>query len=70
MSAQGDCEFLVQRARKLVQQEPVGCQGLADHGLQPLPHRLQHPGLFETLPGRVQCEMLLKVTEQCFNTLE
>ncbi|XP_069872675.1 integrator complex subunit 10 isoform X5 [Dipodomys merriami] len=26
--------------------------------------------LFETLPGRVQCEMLLKVTEQCFNTLE
>lgn len=27
-------------------------------------------GLFETLPGRVQCEMLLKVTEQCFNTLE
>lgn len=28
------------------------------------------PGLFETLPGRVQCEMLLKVTEQCFNTLE
>lgn len=29
-----------------------------------------HTGLFETLPGRVQCEMLLKVTEQCFNTLE
>ena len=29
-----------------------------------------HPGLFETLPGRVQCEMLLKATEQCFNTLE
>lgn len=28
------------------------------------------PGLFETLPGRVQCEMLLKATEQCFNTLE
>lgn len=27
-------------------------------------------GVFETLPGRVQCEMLLKVTEQCFNTLE
>ncbi|XP_010623090.1 integrator complex subunit 10 isoform X3 [Fukomys damarensis] len=26
--------------------------------------------LFETLPGRIQCEMLLKVTEQCFNTLE
>ncbi|XP_038152479.1 integrator complex subunit 10 isoform X2 [Cyprinodon tularosa] len=26
--------------------------------------------LFETLPGRVQCEMLLKATEQCFNTLE
>lgn len=31
---------------------------------------LSHPGLFETLPGRVQCEMLLKATEQCFNTLE
>ncbi|GCB68034.1 hypothetical protein scyTo_0012221 [Scyliorhinus torazame] len=27
-------------------------------------------GLFETLPGRTQCEMLLKATEQCFNTLE
>uniref|UniRef100_A0AAQ4RAR2 Integrator complex subunit 10 n=1 Tax=Gasterosteus aculeatus aculeatus TaxID=481459 RepID=A0AAQ4RAR2_GASAC len=27
-------------------------------------------GFFETLPGRVQCEMLLKATEQCFNTLE
>lgn len=27
-------------------------------------------GLFETLPGRVQCDMLLKATEQCFNTLE
>lgn len=26
--------------------------------------------LFETLPSRVQCEMLLKATEQCFNTLE
>ncbi|KAG8593754.1 hypothetical protein GDO81_000939 [Engystomops pustulosus] len=26
--------------------------------------------LFEALPGRVQCEMLLKATEQCFNTLE
>ncbi|XP_035983388.1 integrator complex subunit 10 isoform X2 [Fundulus heteroclitus] len=26
--------------------------------------------LFETLPARVQCEMLLKATEQCFNTLE
>lgn len=31
---------------------------------------VSHAGLFETLPGRVQCEMLLKVTEQCFNTLE
>lgn len=31
---------------------------------------LSPPGLFETLPGRVQCEMLLKATEQCFNTLE
>lgn len=27
-------------------------------------------GLFETLPGRIQCEMLLKATEQCFDTLE
>ncbi|XP_067375534.1 integrator complex subunit 10 isoform X1 [Channa argus] len=27
-------------------------------------------GLFETLPSHVQCDMLLKVTEQCFNTLE
>lgn len=26
--------------------------------------------LFETLPARVQCEMLLKATEQCLNTLE
>lgn len=31
---------------------------------------LYSPGLFETLPGRVQCEMLLKATEQCANTLE
>lgn len=35
-----------------------------------LKHDSPHPGLFETLPGRVQCEMLLKATEQCFNTLE
>ncbi|KAA0709839.1 Integrator complex subunit 10 [Triplophysa tibetana] len=27
-------------------------------------------GVFETLPGPVQCQMLLKATEQCFNTLE
>ncbi|KAM5264881.1 integrator complex subunit 10 isoform 5-T5 [Ctenodactylus gundi] len=26
--------------------------------------------LFETLPGRIQCDMLLKATEQCFSTLE
>uniref|UniRef100_A0A8C9VAC3 Integrator complex subunit 10 n=1 Tax=Scleropages formosus TaxID=113540 RepID=A0A8C9VAC3_SCLFO len=32
--------------------------------------RLCVSGLFETLPGRVQCEMLLKATEQCFNTVE
>lgn len=31
---------------------------------------LPFAGLFETLPGHVQCEMLLKATEQCFNTLE
>ncbi|XP_072295723.1 integrator complex subunit 10 isoform X1 [Eucyclogobius newberryi] len=33
-------------------------------------HTLFLRGLFETLPARVQCEMLLKATEQCFNTLE
>ncbi|XP_062405720.1 integrator complex subunit 10 isoform X3 [Sardina pilchardus] len=33
-------------------------------------HALFLRGLFETLPGRIQCEMLLKATEQCFNTLE
>ncbi|CAL1613266.1 unnamed protein product [Knipowitschia caucasica] len=33
-------------------------------------HSLFLRGLFETLPARVQCEMLLKATEQCFNTLE
>ncbi|TRY81393.1 hypothetical protein DNTS_000640, partial [Danionella cerebrum] len=27
-------------------------------------------GVFEALPGPVQCKMLLKATEQCFNTLE
>lgn len=31
---------------------------------------LYSSALFETLPGHVQCEMLLKATEQCFNTLE
>uniref|UniRef100_A0A8B9KDF5 Integrator complex subunit 10 n=1 Tax=Astyanax mexicanus TaxID=7994 RepID=A0A8B9KDF5_ASTMX len=33
-------------------------------------HALFLKGVFETLPGQVQCQMLLKATEQCFNTLE
>ncbi|KAJ6660585.1 hypothetical protein lerEdw1_017582 [Lerista edwardsae] len=139
MSAQGDCEFLVKRARELVQgdlwaakawlitarslypadfniqyemytiernaertasagrllydmfvnfpDQPVVWREISvitsalrndsqDKQTQFLraPHFIHgHPsstGLFETLPGRIQCEMLLKATEQCFNTLE
>ncbi|PKK18607.1 integrator complex subunit 10 [Columba livia] len=103
MSAQGDCEFLVKRARELVPGDlwaakawlitartPAVGPGLwfVNFPDQPAVWReisvitaaLRNDsqdkqtqflrGLFETLPGRVQCEMLLKATEQCFNTLE
>lgn len=127
MSAQGDCEFLVQRARELVQQDLWAAKAwlITARSLYPTDFNIQYEmytiernaertatagrllydmfvnfpdqpvvwreislitsalrndsqdkqtqflrSLFETLPGRVQCEMLLKVTEQCFNTLE
>ncbi|KAJ8281328.1 hypothetical protein GJAV_G00066250 [Gymnothorax javanicus] len=127
MSAQGDCEFLVKRARELVTDDPWAAKAwlITARTLYPADFNIQyemyiiernaertasagrllydmfvnfpeqpavwreisvitaalrsdcqdkHPqflrGLFETLPGRVQCEMLLKATEQCFNTLE
>ncbi|XP_054999708.1 integrator complex subunit 10 isoform X4 [Sorex araneus] len=127
MSAQGDCEFLVQRARELVQQDLWAAKAwlITARSLYPADFNIQYEmytiernaertstagrllydmfvnfpdqpvvwreisiitsalrndsqdkqtqflrSLFETLPGRVQCEMLLKVTEQCFNTLE
>uniref|UniRef100_A0A452VPA2 Integrator complex subunit 10 n=1 Tax=Ursus maritimus TaxID=29073 RepID=A0A452VPA2_URSMA len=127
MSAQGDCEFLVQRARELVQHDLWAAKAcrLPARSLYPADFNIQYEmytiernaertatagrllydmfvnfpdqpvvwreisiitsalrndsqdkqtqflrSLFETLPGRVQCEMLLKVTEQCFNTLE
>ncbi|KAI6069913.1 Integrator complex subunit 10 isoform X5 [Aix galericulata] len=97
MSAQGDCEFLVKRARELVPGDLWAAKAWlitarslypADFNIQPAVWReisvitsaLRNDsqdkqtqflrGLFETLPGRVQCEMLLKATEQCFNTLE
>ncbi|MGH0176399.1 UNVERIFIED_CONTAM: hypothetical protein FKN15_072704 [Acipenser sinensis] len=127
MSAQGDCEFLVKRARELVNEDPWAAKAwlITARTLYPSDFNIQYEmyiternaertasagrllydmfvhfpeqpvvwqeisiitaalrndcqdkqtqflrGLFETLPGRVQCEMLLKVTEQCFNTLE
>ncbi|XP_036752200.2 integrator complex subunit 10 isoform X1 [Manis pentadactyla] len=127
MSAQGDCEFLVQRARELVQHDLWAAKAwlITARSLYPADFNIQYEmytiernaertapagrllydmfvnfpdqpvvwreisiitsalrndsqdkqtqflrSLFETLPGRVQCEMLLKVTEQCFNTLE
>ncbi|KAM8785518.1 integrator complex subunit 10 isoform 2-T2 [Rhynchonycteris naso] len=127
MSAQGDCEFLVQRARELVQQDLWAAKAwlITARSLYPSDFNIQYEmytiernaertatagrllydmfvnfpdqpvvwreisiitsalrndsqdkqtqflrSVFETLPGRVQCEMLLKVTEQCFNTLE
>ncbi|XP_066576646.1 integrator complex subunit 10 isoform X2 [Amia ocellicauda] len=127
MSAQGDCEFLVQRARDLVSEDPWAAKAwlITARTLYPSDFNIQYEmytiernaertasagrllydmfvnfpdqpvvwreisvitaalrndvqdkhaqflrGLFETLPGRVQCEMLLKATEQCFNTLE
>ncbi|XP_067413045.1 integrator complex subunit 10 isoform X5 [Emydura macquarii macquarii] len=127
MSAQGDCEFLVKRARDLVQGDLWAAKAwlITARSLYPADFNIQYEmytiernaertasagrllydmfvnfpdqpvvwreinvitsalrndsqdkqtqflrGLFETLPGRVQCEMLLKATEQCFNTLE
>ncbi|XP_033025091.1 integrator complex subunit 10 isoform X3 [Lacerta agilis] len=127
MSAQGDCEFLVKRARELVQVDLWAAKAwlITARSLYPADFNIQYEmytiernaertasagrllydmfvnfpdqpvvwreisvitaalrndsqdkqtqflrGLFETLPGRVQCEMLLKATEQCFNTLE
>ncbi|KAJ8336042.1 hypothetical protein SKAU_G00393850 [Synaphobranchus kaupii] len=127
MSAQGDCEFLVKRARELVTDDPWAAKAwlITARTLYPADFNIQYEmytiernaertasagrllydmfvnfpdqpavwreitvitaalrsdcqdkhaqflrGLFETLPGRVQCEMLLKATEQCFNTLE
>ncbi|XP_057267008.1 integrator complex subunit 10 isoform X5 [Pezoporus wallicus] len=127
MSAQGDCEFLVKRARELVAGDLWAAKAwlITARSLYPADFNIQYEmytiernaertasagrllydmfvnfpdqpavwreisvitsalrsdsqdkqtqflrGLFETLPGRVQCEMLLKATEQCFNTLE
>ncbi|XP_044303184.1 integrator complex subunit 10 isoform X1 [Varanus komodoensis] len=127
MSAQGDCEFLVKRARELVQGDLWAAKAwlITARSLYPTDFNIQYEmysiernaertasagrllydmfvnfpdqpvvwreisvitsalrndlqdkqtqflrGLFETLPGRVQCEMLLKATEQCFSTLE
>uniref|UniRef100_A0A8B9SN70 Integrator complex subunit 10 n=1 Tax=Anas platyrhynchos TaxID=8839 RepID=A0A8B9SN70_ANAPL len=103
-SAQGDCEFLVKRARELVPGDLWAAKAwlITARSLYPADFNIQFVnfpdqpavwreisvitsalrndsqdkqtqflrGLFETLPGRVQCEMLLKATEQCFNTLE
>ncbi|XP_031424677.1 integrator complex subunit 10 isoform X2 [Clupea harengus] len=127
MSALGDCEFLVKRARELVSEDPWAAKAwlITARTLYPADFNIQYEmytiernaerttsagrllydmfinfpdqavvwreisvitsalrsdcqdkhaqflrGLFETLPGRIQCEMLLKATEQCFNTLE
>lgn len=127
MSAQGDCEFLVKRARELVPQDPYAAKAwlITARTLYPTDFNIQYEmysiernaertasagrllydifvnfpdqpvvwreiavitaalrsdsldkhgqflkGVFETLPGPVQCKMLLKATEQCFNTLE
>ncbi|KAM3823382.1 integrator complex subunit 10 isoform 1-T1 [Vipera latastei] len=127
MSALGDCEFLVKRARELVQGDLWAAKAwlITARSLYPADFNIQYEmysieknaertasagrllydmfvnfpeqpvvwreisiitsalrndsqdkqtqflkGLFETLPGRVQCEMLLKATDQCFNTLE
>ncbi|XP_018432361.1 PREDICTED: integrator complex subunit 10 isoform X2 [Nanorana parkeri] len=127
MAGLGDCEFLVQRARELVQDDTCAARAwlITARTLYPQDFNIQYEmyniernaertasagrllydmfvnfsdqavvwreigvitaalrndsqdkqtqflrGLFEALPGRVQCEMLLKATEQCFNTLE
>ncbi|KAM9331430.1 integrator complex subunit 10 isoform 3-T3 [Gastrophryne carolinensis] len=127
MAGLGDCEFLVRRARELVQEDTCAARAwlITARTLYPQDFNIQYEmyiiernaertasagrllydmfvnfsdqpivwreigvitaalrndcqdkqtqflrGLFEALPGRVQCEMLLKATEQCFNTLE
>ncbi|KAB5554202.1 hypothetical protein PHYPO_G00047460 [Pangasianodon hypophthalmus] len=127
MSAQGDCDFLVKRARELVPEDPWAAKAwlITARTLYPADFNIQYEmymiernaertssagrllydifinfpeqpgvwreiaiitaalrndtqdknaqflrGVFETLPGPVQCQMLLKATEQCFNTLE
>ncbi|XP_072548959.1 integrator complex subunit 10 isoform X2 [Salminus brasiliensis] len=127
MSAQGDCDFLVKRARELVTEDPWAAKAwlITARTLYPTDFSIQYEmyiiernaertasagrllydifinfpdqpvvwreitvitaalrndsqdkhaqflkGVFETLPGAVQCQMLLKATEQCFNTLE
>ncbi|XP_066497646.1 integrator complex subunit 10 isoform X2 [Hoplias malabaricus] len=127
MSAQGDCDFLVKRARELVTEDPCAAKAwlITARTLYPSDLSIQYEmyiiernaertasagrllydifinfpdqpvvwreitvitaalrsdsqdkhaqflkGVFETLPGPVQCQMLLKATEQCFNTLE
>ncbi|XP_073493084.1 integrator complex subunit 10 isoform X1 [Phyllobates terribilis] len=127
MAALGDCEFLVRRARELVQEDTCAARAwlITARTLYPQDFNIQYEmyniernaertasagrllydmfvnfsdqpvvwreisvitaalrndlqdkqtqflrALFEALPGRVQCEMLLKATEQCFNTLE
>ncbi|XP_017565232.1 integrator complex subunit 10 isoform X2 [Pygocentrus nattereri] len=127
MSAQGDCDFLVKRARELVTEDPWAAKAwlITARTLYPTDFGIQYEmyiiernaerttsagrllydifinfpdqpvvwreitvitaalrndnqdkhaqflkGVFETLPGPVQCQMLLKATEQCFNTLE
>uniref|UniRef100_W5K8Y5 Integrator complex subunit 10 n=1 Tax=Astyanax mexicanus TaxID=7994 RepID=W5K8Y5_ASTMX len=127
MSAQGDCDFLVKRARELVTEDPWAAKAwlITARTLYPTDFSIQYEmyiiernaertssagrllydifinfpdqpvvwreitvitaalrndsqdkhalflkGVFETLPGQVQCQMLLKATEQCFNTLE
>uniref|UniRef100_A0A4W4EEF2 Integrator complex subunit 10 n=1 Tax=Electrophorus electricus TaxID=8005 RepID=A0A4W4EEF2_ELEEL len=127
MSAQGDCDFLVKRARELVAEDPWAAKAwlITARTLYPTDFNIQYEmymiernaerttsagrllydifinfpdqpvvwreitvitaalrndsqdkhalflkGVFETLPGPVQCQMLLKATEQCFNTLE
>ncbi|TRY98489.1 hypothetical protein DNTS_014629 [Danionella cerebrum] len=127
MSAQGDCEYLVKRARELVTQDPCAAKSwlITARTLYPSDFNIQYEmysiernaerttsagrllydifvnfpdqpvvwreisvitaalrnesqdkhaqflkGVFEALPGPVQCKMLLKATEQCFNTLE
>ncbi|XP_062840980.1 integrator complex subunit 10 isoform X1 [Trichomycterus rosablanca] len=127
MSLQGDCDFLVKRARELVSSDPWAAKAwlITARTLYPTDFNIQYEmymiernaertasagrllydifvsfpdqpvvwreigvitaalrndsqdkhaqflkGVFETLPGPVQCQMLLKATEQCFNTLE